>query len=340
MKVLALCAAALAFGTPALAQSFNIDVGDPTLPSPSMAYAAGTAQSGVWNAWGNAGNSIPHTQALVDITGAATGVSMTGDYATFTNGLGNFNFNNGNTFGDDEALLDDLWDMGAPAGEGVFTITGLADGEYDIFSYSFAPDSAAFSTTVSVSGSPDPPQLVNDPTGFGGGHGLGITYAKHRVTVSGGSNVEVFFLAISGFGSSNGIQITAESAMSLGTNYCVGAVNSTGSGALMSATGSDSVSANDLTLTAGPVPDQPGLFFFGPSQVQVPFGNGFLCVGNPFVRINPPSMAVGNLATRVVDLPTFGLMPGTSEFQYWFRDPPAGGELFNLSDGLEIVFVP
>lgn len=126
----------------------------------------------------------------------------------------------------------------------------------------------------------------------------------------------------------------------LGTNYCATSVNSTGQGGLMGATGSDSVSANNLTLTAGPVPDQPGLFFFGPSQVQVPFGNGFLCVGNPIVRINPPSMAVGNLATRVVDLPTFGLMPGTSEFQYWYRDPPAGGELFNLSDGLEIVFVP
>ncbi len=339
MKVLALCAAALAFGTPAFAQSFNIDVGDPTLPSPSMAYAAGSAQSGVWNAWGNAGNSIPHTQALVDITGAATGVSMTGDWATFTNGLGNFNFNNANTFGDDEALLDDLWDMGGPPGEGVFTVMGLADGDYDIYSYAFGPDSSTFSTTISVTGSPDPPQLVNDPAGFGGGHGLGLTYARHHVTVSGGSNVEVFFLTTAGFGSSNGIQIVSADSASLGVNYCVGAVNSTGSGALMSAAGSNSVSANDLTLTAEPVPNDFGLFIFATTQVQIPFGNGFLCVLGSTVRINPVASASGNVAMRVVDLPSFGIAPGTLDFQYWYRDPGVGSH-FNLSDGLEIVFVP
>ena len=27
-------------------------------------------------------------------------------------------------------------------------------------------------------------------------------------------------------------------------------------------------------------------------------------------------------------------------FQFWFRDPPAGGSNFNLSDGLKVVFCP
>jgi hypothetical protein len=27
-------------------------------------------------------------------------------------------------------------------------------------------------------------------------------------------------------------------------------------------------------------------------------------------------------------------------FQFWFRDPPAGGANFNLSDGLKVVFCP
>ena len=30
----------------------------------------------------------------------------------------------------------------------------------------------------------------------------------------------------------------------------------------------------------------------------------------------------------------------TLYFQAWFRDPAAGGALFDLSDGLEIVFAP
>ena len=62
-------------------------------------------------------------------------------------------------------------------------------------------------------------------------------------------------------------------------NFCSSTPNSTGSPALISATGSDSVSANDIVLFAQPVPNQPGIFFYGPEQIAVPFGNGTLCVG-------------------------------------------------------------
>jgi hypothetical protein len=33
-------------------------------------------------------------------------------------------------------------------------------------------------------------------------------------------------------------------------------------------------------------------------------------------------------------------MPGTHRFQCWFRDPAAGGASFDLSNGLEVTFVP
>ncbi len=126
----------------------------------------------------------------------------------------------------------------------------------------------------------------------------------------------------------------------IGTNYCIGAVNSVGPGATILASGSASVAANNLTLMSSPVPNDIGLFFVGPSQQQVPFGNGFLCVVTPIVRINPPASASGNMASRQVDLPTFGIVAGSHSFQYWYRDPAAMGAFFNLSDGVTILFTP
>jgi len=355
MKALAVGVAALVFGTPAFAQSFNIDVGDPAFPSPSMAYAAGSTQAGVWNAWGDFNNTVPWTQTLVDITGAATGVTMTGDYAVFTNGLANFNFDNANTFGDDEALLDDLWDMGAPVGEGLFTITGLVDGSYDVYTYAFAPDSTAYSTTVSVTGSPDPPQLVHDVTGFGGGHGLGITYAKHRVTVAGGSTVQVHCLTTSGFGSNNGIQITPAD-QGPGTNYCSSTINSTGAASVISATGSASISANNLVLSANNLPSQPGIFIAGPTQQAMPLYCGTLCVGfGGLQRFSNTAAPTGGIITEAVDYATSA--PGgllvvagqTFNYQRWNRDPAGAGgcqgpgtpnDTANFSDAVAIMHTP
>lgn len=126
-----------------------------------------------------------------------------------------------------------------------------------------------------------------------------------------------------------------------GTNYCAVNVNSTGSPASMSNSGSCSVATNQFTLAAGPVPNQPFLFFHAPNQIQAPFGNGFLCAGGGIVRINPPMFATGGVATRLLDLPATGItMPVTRNFQCWFRDPAGGGSFFNTSDGLEVLFTP
>ena len=47
----------------------------------------------------------------------------------------------------------------------------------------------------------------------------------------------------------------------------------------LTASGTASVAANDLFLHGYPGPaGQPALFFFGPSRVSLPFGNGFRCV--------------------------------------------------------------
>lgn len=131
---------------------------------------------------------------------------------------------------------------------------------------------------------------------------------------------------------------------SVGDSYCISLPNSTGSAALISAEGSESVSFEDLTLSATPVPpSQPGLFFFGPNQVQIPFGNGFRCVGGQLYRF-PVITPTGMTMTFSVD---FSVSPGTQlvggttwNFQAWFRDPAGGGSAFNLSDGLEVTFTP
>lgn len=131
-------------------------------------------------------------------------------------------------------------------------------------------------------------------------------------------------------------------AQGIGTPYCDATPNSSGHPAHVQAHGSASVAANDLVLVAAPVPNELGLFFWGPDQNQVPFGNGFLCASGAFtVRIDPVELAQGNLARRRVDLPINGIFgPGERNFQYWFRDPLAGGASFNLSNGVNVSFVP
>ena len=126
--------------------------------------------------------------------------------------------------------------------------------------------------------------------------------------------------------------------------YCTAAPNSVGSGASISLAGSTSVSANDLSLSAGPVPNQPGIFYFGPNQIEAPFGNGFRCVGGAVKRL-PVVFATGGTIDFSVDNTQFpangSLIAGSTwNFQAWYRDPAAGGSSFNLSDAASVEFCP
>ena len=133
----------------------------------------------------------------------------------------------------------------------------------------------------------------------------------------------------------------------LGENYCLAAPNSVSpSGARMGALGSTSVSANDLTVEATDLPPGvPGLFFFGPNPVQIPFGDGFRCVGGAIRRLNPAQTVSGlgraSLALDNNQFPASNLTVGTTAlFQFWYRDPMGGPFGFNLTDGLALTFVP
>ena len=130
----------------------------------------------------------------------------------------------------------------------------------------------------------------------------------------------------------------------LGTNYCVTNANSTGSAAEISASGTASSTAANLTLTSAPVPNQNGIFFHGANQANLPFGNGTLCTTGG-IRRGAVVLASGNSASTTYDNsgPKFDLSDfvGTARnFQHWFRDPMGGGALFNTSNAISILILP
>ena len=127
------------------------------------------------------------------------------------------------------------------------------------------------------------------------------------------------------------------------SNYCLAATHSGGGMASMGDSGSPSVSGNNYAISVADAPaNRSGLFYFGPNQVQVAFGDGFRCVGGMATRLVPPQMtdALG-AAQRALDLTGFPqITPGSNwNFQFWFRDPGGpGGTGFNTSDGLNVTF--
>lgn len=133
---------------------------------------------------------------------------------------------------------------------------------------------------------------------------------------------------------------------SVGTSYCRSEVNSTGFAARIGTRGSASVGANDLVLETSLVqPGASGLFFYGPNQIKVPFGNGTRCVGGVVHRIGIAAASGQGRIVRGVDyaaLPPGGQIAAgaTWNFQCWFRDLLGGGAQFDLSDAVSITFGP
>ena len=160
--------------------------------------------------------------------------------------------------------------------------------------------------------------------------------------ISGSGNFIVFEATLDG-----GLEGAFLLSLGVGANYCTSLVNSTGLAATISASGSASIAANDLVLTASSLPAQPGIFIAGPTQAQIPFFNSFLCVDpmglQRFNAVNVPS---GGVVSEAVDLATSA--PGginavagsTYNYQRWNRDPAAGGGNATFSDALEVPYQP
>ena len=129
-------------------------------------------------------------------------------------------------------------------------------------------------------------------------------------------------------------------------NYCSTSPNSVGAGALMSWTGTPSITADDFHLVStGCPPGQFLLIYYGAEQASIPFGNGFRCVGGAGVRlpvINSDFAGDAAFDPDLTNLPPGGQIdPGSTwNFQYWFRDPVAGGANFDFTDAVQIDFCP
>ena len=126
-------------------------------------------------------------------------------------------------------------------------------------------------------------------------------------------------------------------ACSLVQRYC----QSGAAGSVITATGSTSIAANDLVLHASNVPPQKsGLFFCSIARLSSPLGSGTRCVGNPARRLPLVSSGVGTTLDYALNLPTEAIAPVSAgelwNFQCWFRD----GAQSDLSDALQVIFVP
>ena len=143
-------------------------------------------------------------------------------------------------------------------------------------------------------------------------------------------------------------------ACGLVNNYCATSPNSATLGAIMDWSGSVNIADNNFNLVAMEAPaDKPGLFYYGSTEIQTPFGDGFRCVGQGATgtfRLYPfATTDAQGTVTRQLDFTAPPASTGSGQilggatwkFQYWFRDPMGpGGNGFNLTDGLSVTFCP
>ncbi len=125
-----------------------------------------------------------------------------------------------------------------------------------------------------------------------------------------------------------------------------GCRNTTGVGCELFASGSNSISNDDLVLHAtNALPGQPGLFFQGDGPVNggngMVFGDGLRCCGTNVVRlqiVSPDSN--GTVSSTDSISGDGGVIPGDTRcYQFWYRDPSGGGACgagFNLSNSFKV----
>lgn len=279
---------------PALAQSFNIDVGEnsASCPVPADAYGAAALQPGRWTSC-----SSPFSTTLLNLDGTLSSVTAS------SNNPDSYTYLPSGLTGDDYNLMVDLQNLQPSPIAHIWTFSGLANGDYRLFTYAYAPEYLGFMTFVSVPGSINTLQEVG---GYwsGGPHVLGVTYARHQITVSGGT-LDVFVQAASGWGSINGFQLVHSASP---VAYCFGDGTSTpcpcgnsgapGRGCRNSVVavggqlewlGWASISADTCRLSGQGMPNESALYFQGTQQQSggfgSAFGDGLRCAGGTLVRL-------------------------------------------------------
>jgi len=124
----------------------------------------------------------------------------------------------------------------------------------------------------------------------------------------------------------------------IGRKHCESTENSTGHAASVWVERDAEFEGEVLLIEADNVPEQFGIFFAGPNEIQIPFGNAFRCVGGGVTRLTRPEKADDNQASAEIEIGDLPLeLSDEFNLQYWFRDPIAGGSNFSLSDAINVV---
>lgn len=128
--------------------------------------------------------------------------------------------------------------------------------------------------------------------------------------------------------------------------YCTSNANSTSSAAVMATTGTPSLGTADLVLDVSLLPPNVfGLYFYGPNQASLPFGDGVRCVDGNLQRLAPVNTGILGSVSQAINNST---LPPTSpvavgdrrNFQFWYRDTAAGLSGFNTSSAVTVLFTP
>lgn len=121
----------------------------------------------------------------------------------------------------------------------------------------------------------------------------------------------------------------------------------------MTASGSTSVSADNLLLTTVQMPpNRPGLMVMSPNSIAAtPFFDGLRCFSGPAFRLQVQNTGPsgtwlygpGLSAYSIANFPVSGwiISGSTMTFQSWFRDPlgPCGTTV-NTSNAIKATFTP
>jgi hypothetical protein len=353
------------FAATVAAQSFNVDFGsNPSYAgAPTTSYGGAAGQPGVWNSI-TAPSASP--TLLEDLGGVPTTVAVT------CTGGSVHDFDTMPAVGVNGALLGDWFETSGSSFN--VTLSGLANGWYDVFTYAAVLDVECSLTEVNVSGSVDPAQQVRMPTVYPGDLAPGLSHARHRIQVSGGTfTISLTALQGSclsaGYAGCNGLQIVPLdgayaslcSGDGSGTACPCGNSGSAGrgcansfepQGAMLACSGVASVSADSMVLSGVGVSNSVVTFFQGTQAVQAGFGavfgDGLRCAGGTTIRLGA-KLASANAASYpgALDVPVSlrGLIPATGAtrlYQCWYRNAAAfcTTSTFNLSNAVRVQWMP
>lgn len=127
----------------------------------------------------------------------------------------------------------------------------------------------------------------------------------------------------------------------------VGCLSSIGQGGRLRATGSQSISAANLTLLGNQMPNSNALYLASNAQTSTVFGDGIFCLAGTIIRLGTKTNAGGAsqfpdvgqvpIATRVS-----ATVGATSYFQVWYRNSAVfcNSATFNDSNAWRVTWTP